>query len=74
MMSPRFTATQHARALRKKPSTNVVAVVQPAVRDDSAAKNGARSPEFSIFGDPLWGIAIASGILFAMLAALIAVG
>jgi hypothetical protein len=44
------------------------------VRADAAATEEARKSEFSIFGDPLWGIAIATGILFATLAALMAVG
>ena len=38
------------------------------------SREEARKSEFSIFGDPLWGIAIVSGILFAALAALMAVG
>ena len=74
MMSSRFTTTQRSPALRKKPAANAIAAVQPAVRGDAAANEDERTSEFSIFGDPLWGIAIASGILFAMLAALMAFG
>jgi hypothetical protein len=42
--------------------------VDAAANDDSAASG------YSIFGDPLWGMAIATVILFAILAALMAVG
>jgi hypothetical protein len=74
IMSSRFTVTQRSPALRKKPAANVIAAVRPAVRDDAAANGDVQTSEFSIFGDPLWGIAIAAGVLFAVLAALIAVG
>jgi hypothetical protein len=40
--------------------------VEPAANDDKPKS------EFSLYGDPLIGMAIASGILFAVLAALIA--
>jgi hypothetical protein len=40
--------------------------VEPAANDDKPAS------VFSIYGDPLFGIAIASAIMFALLAALIA--
>ena len=70
-MNSRFAATQHASASRQNPAANPVASVQPAVRENAAANDDTR---VSIFGDPLWGIAITSGILFAVLAALMAVG
>jgi hypothetical protein len=70
-MNSRFPAIQHAPASRQNPAVNPVADVQPDVRENAAANDETRA---SIFGDPLWGMAIASGILFAVLAALIAIG
>jgi hypothetical protein len=74
IMSSRLTTAQRSPALPKKPPAKVIAAVSPAVRADVAVDEEARKSEFSIFGDPLWGIAIASGILFATLVALMAVG
>ena len=71
-MSSRSRTTQHASPLSKKPVAKAI-VIPPPVRDAAANDESAES-KFSIFGDPLWGIAIASGILFAALAALMAVG
>jgi hypothetical protein len=50
-----------------------VAVRSEEPADDTVSGTGA-APDFAIIGDPLWGIAIASVILFAALAALIAFG
>ena len=69
-MSQRLAVTQHTPAARKAPS--VALVVRPAVRVDAAPADQKETSEFTIFGDPLWGIAIATVILFATLAALIA--
>jgi hypothetical protein len=69
-MSTRFATTQHARSSRE-PAANRVAGIQSAVRQDAARNDDTRA---SIFNDPLWGMAIATGILFAVLAALIAIG
>ncbi len=70
-MNSRFAATQHAPVPRKNPAANPAANVQPRVHENAAADEDTR---MSIFSDPLWGMAIASGILFAVLAALIAIG
>ncbi len=70
-MNSRFAATQHAPVRRKNPAATPAASVQPGVRENAAANDDTR---MSIFSDPLWGMAIASGILFAILAALIAIG
>lgn len=70
-MNSRFAGTRHAPVRRKNPVANPAAGVQPGVRENAAAHDDTR---MSIFGDPLWGMAIASGILFAVLAALIAIG
>lgn len=70
-MTSRIKAPQRSPGLRQKPA----AIVVPRVaRTDAVARAETRKSEFSIFGDPLWGIAIISGILFAALAALMAVG
>jgi hypothetical protein len=72
-MSSRFATTEHAAPSRKNfPATPIR--MRPAVPADEAASDAAATPAFAIFGDPLWGIAIASIILFAVLAALIAFG
>jgi hypothetical protein len=39
---------------------------------DAAANDGTPTPVFTILGDPLFGMALATGILFAMLAGLMA--
>jgi hypothetical protein len=72
IMSSRFANT-HSAALLKKPVPKAMTAILPAMRADAAATDKTKS-DFSIFGDPLWGIAIVSGILFATLAALMAVG
>jgi hypothetical protein len=70
-MSSRFAAAQHSAAPRKDPAAD--AGVQPAVRVDATANDTATSG-FALSGDPLLGMAIASAILFAVLAALMALG
>ena len=72
-MTSRIKAPQHSLGPRQKPVAIVDAVPRVA-RTDVVARAETRKSEFSIFGDPLWGIAIISGILFAALAALMAVG
>jgi hypothetical protein len=69
IMSARFAARQHTLASQKKAAARTGAIVVPAVRKDDAAADDQRP---SILRDPLWGMAIATGILFAVLAALIA--
>jgi len=68
-MSSRLATRQHPAASRKNAAAKPVASVRPTVRVEAAAKNETKP---SVFNDPLWGMAIASAILFAILAALIA--
>ena len=70
-MNPRFAVTQHAAESRKNRAATPI-VVRAVVPLDEAANDATSIPAFRIFGDPLFGMAIASGILFAILAALIA--
>jgi hypothetical protein len=71
-MSANLAATQQSAALRKSPAATPPAGVRSAVRLDAAANDDTPTSEFSIFGDPLWGMAIGSVIFFVVLAALIA--
>ena len=71
-MNSRVAAPKHSAASRKNPAATPVAAIRPAVRADATVNDDTPTSTFSIFGDPLWGMAIASGILFAVLAALIA--
>ena len=70
-MRSRFAVTQRSGASPKNPAAIPVGGVPP-VRVDSAANDDTPTAGFTIVGDPLWGMAIASAILFAILAALIA--
>ena len=70
-MSSRFAVTQHSAASRRNRAAKPVAVARPAVRVETAAKDDTA---LSAFSDPLAGMAVASVILFAILAALIAFG
>jgi hypothetical protein len=68
-------ATRPARARTSAAhngSTEAAAGVQSAVRVEPAANDDTAKTAFSINGDPLFGMAIASAILFAVLAALVA--
>jgi hypothetical protein len=65
----------HAAAPRNKHATARVTVVQSsAVPVEAAANDDKPTSEFSFYGDPLLGMAVASVILFGVLAALMAVG
>jgi hypothetical protein len=72
IMSSRFADTRQFDASRKNPAATPVIDDRPAVRVDTAANDDTPTSAFTIFGDPLWGMAIVSGILFALLAALVA--
>ena len=67
-MKLRLAVTQRPAAPRK----NVA--VRPTVPVAEAASDAAPPLSFAIFGDPLWGMAIATVILFAIFAALVAFG
>ena len=74
-MSSRIVVRQPSAAARKLPVTTPVAVVRPIARVDAVAEEVAEEKEtskFTMVGDPLWGMAVASVILFAALAALMA--
>ena len=68
-MSSRFAVTQYSAVSRKNPAAKPVAGARPALRVEAAAKDDTA---LSASSDPLAGMAIASLILFAVLAALIA--
>ena len=70
-MSLRFAAIRHSAASRKNRAAKPVAGARPVARVEPAAKDNAA---LSAFSDPLAGMAVASVILFAILAALIAFG
>jgi hypothetical protein len=70
-MSSRLAVKPPAPAARKDLVAVPIAKAPPAARIDAAANDDAAST-FSVFGDPLLGMAIGSGILFAVLAALMA--
>ena len=74
-MSSRSALTPHSAAPRHKHATAPVAGVQsPSVRVEAAANDDKPTSELSFYSDPLFGMAIASVILFAVLAALMALG
>ena len=66
-MGSRFPVTQHSTTSRKKRAATQVIAVQPEARQDDK-----RASPVSMPNDPLWGMAIASAILLALLAGLIA--
>jgi hypothetical protein len=69
-MNSRSAANHHAPVSGQNHAADPVADVPPGAREHAAANDS----RISIFSDPLWGMAIATGILFAVLAALIAIG
>lgn len=73
-MSARPATKPRPAEPRKMRPPATVATVKALPRVDDRAEEQAKHRRFGIFGDPLWGMAIASVILFATLAALIAIG
>ena len=71
-MSSRSAPKPHSAALQQKDAAVSNAGVQAAVRVEAAANEDEPTSGFSLLGDPLFGMAIATGILFAVLAALMA--
>lgn len=71
-MRSRSALTLHSAAPGKSRATAPAAGVQSQVRAEAAADDDQSTSEFSIHGDPLFGMAIASLIMFAVLAALVA--
>lgn len=70
-MSSRSAVKQHSPAARKDLVAVPIADASPTARVDAGANDDDTST-FSVIGDPLLGMAIASGILFVLLAALMA--
>jgi hypothetical protein len=71
-MSSRFAATEHALESRKNSAETPIAL-RTALLVEQAA-NDTPTSAFAIFGHPLWGMAMASVILFVIFAALVAFG
>ena len=71
-MSSALVKTKHSAAATKELAATPIVHVPQAVRVDAAANDDSATSTFSVVGDPLLGMAIASGVLFAVLAALIA--
>jgi hypothetical protein len=71
-MSSRSALELDSHALRKKGATAPSAGVQSTVPVEAAANDDKPTTGFSVFSDPLFGMAIATGIVFAALAALVA--
>jgi hypothetical protein len=65
-------STKHSAASLSNSAANSVARLRSAEHVDATANDHAQKSGFAIIGDPLFGMAIVSGMLFAMLAALIA--
>jgi hypothetical protein len=68
------SAIVHAAGPRTKQVKLPVAGHSPPVRAEAAANDDKPTSEFSFYSDPLFGMAAATVILFAVLAALIALG
>lgn len=64
--SPRSGAPEPEQAISPH------AGVQSQSREEAPARDPESTPEFSLYGDPLFGMAIATAALFAVLAALMA--
>jgi hypothetical protein len=74
MSPPRSALAPHSAAPRTKHVKIPVAGRSSPVRAEAAANDDKPTSEFSFYGDPLFGMAIATVILFAVLAALMALG
>jgi hypothetical protein len=72
-MSSRLKDRQHHAKRRQGVAATPPAGVQSVVRSEPAANDAVPHRPFAIVGDPLFGMAIASVILFAILAALVAI-
>lgn len=73
-MSSRSAPTPHSAAPRNKHPVPVAVVESSTVRVEAAANDDKPTSDFSFYGDPLLGMAVASIILFGVFAALMAVG
>jgi hypothetical protein len=73
-MSPRSALAPHSAAPRTKHVEIPAAGRSSPVHVEAAANDDKPTSEFSVYGDPLFGMAIATVILFAVFAALMALG
>ena len=71
-MATRPAVRPRTTAPREPGTAATAAGVRSTVRVEAAANDERTKSGFSIYGDPLFGMAIASAILFAVLAALVA--
>jgi hypothetical protein len=71
-MSPRPAVAPRPTVAEGGHVTARVAEVPSPIRHEAPANDDESTAEFSFYGDPLFGMAIASVILFAVLAALVA--
>jgi hypothetical protein len=71
IMSTRSARQVHSAAAREK-HASVPGAVRSTVRVETAANDDKPTEGFSFYGDPLFGMAIASVVLLAVLAALVA--
>ncbi|HEX5048834.1 MAG TPA: hypothetical protein VFX89_17100 [Gammaproteobacteria bacterium] len=72
-MSSRSALTSHSAPPREE-RAGPAAGAQSKVSVETAANDDESTSGFSLYGDPLFGMAIATGILFALLAAFGALG
>lgn len=73
-MSSRSALPSRAAEPANERARAPAASVQSAARVEAAASGARRGSRFSFWRDPLFGMAIASVVLFAILAALMALG
>jgi hypothetical protein len=73
-MSSRSALTSHSAAPQEERARAPAAGAQSAARVDPAANDDAQESDLSLRRDPLFGMAIASVILFVILAALMGLG
>jgi hypothetical protein len=71
-MSSALVKTKHSAEATKELAATPIVHVPQTVRVDTAANDDSATSTFAVAGDPLFGMAMASGILFAVLAVLIA--
>ena len=70
-MRERFAARHQPAESRSEPAASAEDI-RPTLHTQEAANDDTHASDFAVFGDPLLGMAIASGILFAVMAALMA--
>ena len=71
-MGSRTALAPRSASPRDEEAIAAAVSAQSTIRPEAPANDDESTSEFSFFGDPLFGMAIASVILFAVLAALVA--